>query len=320
MTPHHLPRAARDGDRQRRARTVAYLRRRGISLDALSVAFPRFEADDVVFFCGSIPQGLANDDSDIDVLVIGDRPLSGGLLVEEGGGQLEYSVFHSGEVEVQIMRVPVDVAEQIARRLTQSLARFASPGADGRMTLVDDKISLFILSKIDASFVLHNEAGAVAWRQRLSIDRLPEYIAVIRLCEYFNLREDFLAEWRDGRPVSASWIAALANRLLAQATTAFHGFTEQNPKWTAKLLQQVEEIDPEVDSALFLQVSNTSLDFDEMALRRCVTFGDSQVRRLYRASAFVRRAVTLFNIAVKHRINLGDAPRQPAPTEVMAKD
>jgi hypothetical protein len=240
------------------------------------------DATETLLLVGSVPEGLANPLSDIDLFIIGERHFEEGVVVNESSRQ-EMSINSPDTPEVNVEYWHSHDLEQLERRLTNVFTLLRDPslvGGPSKLKKVErfDDPELFILHRIRTGIVLANPENAERWRQRLSLDQLPLYLILHGVGTHNILREDAIAQVRYGDNLSALGMLRLSMDHLASAVLASVGETNPYSKWRVRLLnwykgdlgaETVEKLlqhlfpDPKSDAS---ETVREALEFADMAV------------------------------------------------------
>lgn len=219
-----------------RERCAQWLGDWGVSLETLTAQVRPLAPTETLLLVGSIPDGLANALSDIDLLLIGDQPLRGGLVVNETDYQESVGQLANGkEIHVESWR-RADVYA-LAGRLASLAALMQDPtGVESVERFSDSERRL--LHRLHTGVVLAGESAAAEIRRRVPFAAFPAYLVLYFLNEHYTLREDAIAQVREGDAVSALWMLRQAMELMAGAVLASLGETNSYPKWRPRLLER----------------------------------------------------------------------------------
>lgn len=227
---------ADDGDGAARAAARAFLASHGLSLEALAREVPEGGPDQIVLLVGSIPCGLANALSDIDLLVIGSRNRSGSLVIAERGlQQIVYRLPNGLEVNTAFYddRTLGEHRAALLATLGGGVERSWEEEA-GVATL--DPATLKLAHRLRTGIALRGDPGPL--RAELSLDRLADYLVLNGRMEHFVFREDAVAQMHGGHMRSAVHHMLLALGHLATMVLASIGETNPDPKWRMRLLER----------------------------------------------------------------------------------
>ncbi len=198
------------------------------------------DATETLMLVGSVPEGLANPLSDVDVFIIGDRELDEGVVVNESDFQ-EVSINLCDGPEINVGYWRSKDLEQLEGRLRETFTLLRDPslvGGPSKLKKIErfDFNELLILHRIRTGVVLANPENAERWRQRLFLDQLPLYVILHGLANHNIYREDAIAQVRYGDNLSALGMLRIMTDHLASAVLASVGETNPYPKWRVRLL------------------------------------------------------------------------------------
>lgn len=213
----------------------SFLKAWGIELESLADGLDAGE-DTAVLLVGSIPEGLANPDSDIDLLVLGDYTPRGDIVFEER--QYADSVTRTGSGhDLNVQAWSSEQLEDIAARVGGILDTMRHPEGAERVHLISP-YELNLLHRIRVGVPIGPEAPVERWRATLATDQLPACSALTQLGYYGAAREDVFAQLEEGEDASALWMLMVALEHLASAVLASVGETNAGRKWLIRLLQR----------------------------------------------------------------------------------
>lgn len=251
----------------------------GIGLDDLVALLPKPVGEEVILLGGSIPEGLANQEADIDLIILGAPERVKGLGIDDG--TLSQSVWHDQRNrEINTESWTTEQLTELGERLHASTAGVLRPRADNKLSSIRAFGELRLLHRARFAVPLVNEAGFEQWRRKLHLGLFPEYLCTLRLFEHFNFREDFIGEIEQGRTQSASWISKVVLSELAGALLAKKGETNiLLQKWMVPLLQRnASLIGPDVvDSLLYWMSLPISGDLTPGQADQMLTFCDQAI-------------------------------------------
>jgi len=214
---------------------TAFLADWRIDFDELR-AFVRPIHDGVtLLLVGSIADGLANELSDIDLLLLGSGSLERRDAVVDVNCEYATTVMKGHEVHVECWHP--DVIDRLVARMTAALDSFDDTGRfEPDQSLDDDRLCL--LSRIRNGVVVAGADAAAGWRGRCQSHRLPLYLRQHWLHGFRTLRSKALAEGRYGHPGSAQQQFRGASVCLVGALLCTIGETNTYSKWRPRLLQR----------------------------------------------------------------------------------
>jgi hypothetical protein len=240
------------------------------------------EATETLLLVGSVPEGLANPLSDVDLLMIGDRELDEGVVVNESDYQ-EMSINMIDGPEINVEYWPSQYLEQLERRLTNIFTILRDPslvGGPSKLKKIErfDDTELMILHRIRTGIILANPENTERWRQRLFLDELPLYLILHGLGTHNIYREDAIAQVRYGDNLSALGMLRITMDHLASAVLASVGETHPYPKWRVRLLNWYKGDlgDETVEKLIRYLFPDPKSDASE-TIREALEFADSAI-------------------------------------------
>ena len=194
---------------------------------------------ETLLLVGSVPEGLANPISDIDLVIIGNRELDEGVIVSDSNYQ-EMNINMIDRPEINVEYWPSNELEIIERRLANvfelmdDLSQIKGSSKLQIERFHDDELA--ILHRIRVGLVLVNPEVAEGWRKRLFLDQLDLYLILHGLGTHNIYREDAIAQVRYGDNLSALRMLTIMTDFLAIAALASVGETHPYLKWRVRLL------------------------------------------------------------------------------------
>jgi predicted nucleotidyltransferase len=233
------------------SRAAEFLARWNISFEDLVRHVRPLEPQETLLLIGSIPKGLANALSDIDLVLIGDSGLDRGVVLRENEFEYGTRMLRGHEVHVESWR-STDL-ERLALTIAGILSAVQTNAESNTCLVHPTRMQLCLLDRMRNGVPLGNTERANFWRNRVQLDRLPEYLTLYWLDVFQALREDMLGQMRYGDPLSAQCHVRLAMTTLAGAVLASVGETDTYPKWRLRLLDRHRGIIGEEILAGFLR-------------------------------------------------------------------
>ncbi|HEY6389861.1 MAG TPA: hypothetical protein VIX89_01215 [Bryobacteraceae bacterium] len=253
-----------------------FLSKFGLSLDRITASVGEISPWETVLFGGSIPEGLANSQSDIDLLLLGDTELiePGASIPPIHAGDFRIGFQPNlGPLRLQVETVPIGHLEVLARQMAEAANSFIDPERAKRVLALGE-LDLRLLHRVCAGIPIKNPALAESWRARLRCGFLPSYMLASMIAQQSNLLEDAAGEAGEGRRESSLWMLKHALTYGAGALLASVEETNPNAKWRIRLLQvHREKVGAEIADALLQHLVATSFSsFDSYyaeAVRIC---------------------------------------------------
>jgi hypothetical protein len=216
----------------------AYLSPRGASVTDLAEAVRPIEPGEFLLLAGSVPEGLANDDSDVDLVLLGAPSDLSGIALREAVDVETNNFRHESGIEISVERFSPEYGEMLAGRVRELIGAITDPDAMGTVDLIDAEVDRRFLHRVRHGVPLAGEEALEEWRERLVSRRLPEVMAGLHLMKHFTQREDAFSHFDDGDLQSASWVFAQSVAEMAAASLASVGETHYNPRWWVRLLDR----------------------------------------------------------------------------------
>lgn len=223
-----------DGPAQR---AETFLNAYGLSLDDVRGCTGDVPPWETVIFGGSIPEGLANADSDIDILLVGDSVFVDAAIppYQVGDTAIRFQP-NLGRFRVQVETVPIAHLQSVRRQMAEVAAGFETPENAVRSYWLTE-LDARTIHRISTGICIVNPAVADQWNRQLRSDLLPTYLLATSLAQHKNLLEDALGEAAQDRRASALWALKYAVGFAAGALLASIGQTNPNAKWWVRLLE-----------------------------------------------------------------------------------
>jgi hypothetical protein len=264
-----------------------FLAAHGLTADDLAACIPEIPPGETVFLTGSVSEGLANRESDIDLLVLGDAVWPLPRRVHQGPSEIAYSqALHP--LKLQIERVPFNHLEVLAARMAETVSAFHDPAAATRFHVFPD-YDVRILHRVRTGLCLRHPEAAAQWRERLCCSYLPHYMMLLAIGQHFNRREDAIGEAREGRSESAVWVWRDALSFLACALLGSIEETHPYSKWWIRLLQlRRDEAGADLADGLIERLTKPVWGDVTVYLRDAIDFADTVI-----SAILIRRAELL---------------------------
>jgi predicted nucleotidyltransferase len=218
----------------------SFLKRWNMRVEDLTRYVRPLDPTETLVLVGSVPEGLANPLSDVDMFIIGDRKFDEGIVVNESDFQ-EMSINTADAPEINVEYWHSNDLEKLEKRMANLFSLLRDPslvGGPSKLKKVErfDFSELLIMHRIRTGIVLANPGIAESWRERLYLDQLPLYIILHGLGTHNIYREDTIAQVRYGDNLSALGMLHIMMDHLASAILASVGETNPYPKWRMRLL------------------------------------------------------------------------------------
>ena len=198
------------------------------------------QPSETVLLVGSISDGLANELSDIDLLLIGDGELDHEFIQREVTSD-ESVVRLPGGQEINFEYWPTSNIEQLRQRMIPNFELMNNPMPQGSFTRLTDT-ELRLLHRLRTGVVLTNPEIATYWREQMQLELLPIYLVLQGVAMHFAYREDAIAQIQYERnALSALAMLRLAAEYISFSMVASVGETLFARKWLPRLLQRNQE-------------------------------------------------------------------------------
>jgi hypothetical protein len=298
-----------------RQHVVDFFDRQGLSLADLDAALPEIAPWETLILGGSIPEGLANAYSDIDLLRLGhpERHDRSGLPPIQADAAAIAFKRNMGELRVQVETVPIAHLERLARRMAAAVKELDHPETAPRVHAFNE-LDLRTIHRIRTGLPLRNEAVADVWMEHLHCNDLPRHTIAFLVAQYSNAREDVLGELKARHLESALWLLRHAVSAAAGALLAGFGETTPSAKWRVRLLQRHEAaIGPELARSLIAHLSGQDAGAPEACIDAGLAACDRAVRRALDAhpSLGARRSTMLARAVAQGVVLPGSRPLAP---------
>ena len=260
-------------------RANEFLANWNIRAEDLPGYFRPLKSTESMLLVGSIPEGLADPVSDIDLLIIGDGILDQGTLVS--GPEFDESVVRlPGGHEINYEYWNYEEIERLGVRLDRAYDLIQDPSFGQRVYKFNER-EVGFLHRLRVGAVLANRENVEKWRTRLQLDSLQDYLIFQWLSFHFAYREDTIGHVRYGDPLSALCTFRMTMDALAGAMLASVGETNAYPKWRPRLLQrhQAELGEDEVKTVLQYIFPDSSANVENL-LQEALPFVDTAIGEL----------------------------------------
>ena len=194
-----------------------------------------------VLLVGSIADGLANELSDIDVLLIGDGELAEEFIQRDATSDESAVRLPSGQ-EINFEYWRTNNIEELHQRMTPNFELMNNPKPTGWFTRLTDS-GLRLLHRLRTGVVLANPEVANHWREQMQLDLLPIYVLMFGIAMHFTYREDAIAQMKYERDtLSALAMLRLAAEYISFSMVASAGETMPARKWLPRLLRRNQNV------------------------------------------------------------------------------
>lgn len=251
--------------------TAEWLSGRGLTLDSVRQFAPPIQVGECLLLAGSVAEGLANDESDLDLLMIGGQAPGNGLVLAFEA--LETVNKRVADLDVSVESYEPDFVESLGVKVGRILSVMDAPETADRIDIISSLGDRKLLHRLRTGIPIAGEDVIARWRSRLSVDRWPMVLAGLSLIEHFTYREDTLSHLAEDDVESAGWVNIKASTSLASAVLAATGETNPNTRWLIKLLRRSSDAIPD-DLAVRVLDLLRSPPFDAEAIVGAIALAD----------------------------------------------
>jgi predicted nucleotidyltransferase len=254
-----------------------------LNFDDIVKSFRPLTPSETVFLVGSVPEGLSDPLSDIDLIVIADNDLGHDVVVHTPECEESVARLPSGQ-EINFEYWNSEDLEDFVKRLNASMDTIDDPSKLNKLFRFGDR-ELMLLHRIRAGLALANPEVAEHWRKRLRLELLPDYFIIMHLGHHYGYREDAIAQVQYGDRLAALNVMRMSMDSLAAAMLASVGATNPYTKWRTRLLEQNKEAlgAAEVDKLMGFLFPDINADAATV-VREAAAFADDAI-----AEAITRR-------------------------------
>lgn len=283
-------------------RTRDFLARWGIDMDTLIRHAPPVGDGECLAIMGSIVEGLANDESDIDLLYLGSGELTDKLVITfDSAYRLGVSHDENG-YEINVEQLTTTDLDRLASGLESSLRTVYDPKNAKGVHVERDINKLRMIHRIGNSVALANPHVLEAWQEKIRTSELHVFLCQNNVESLLNQQEDILGELDAGEFQSAVWMAKTryVPTLIAAMLTSV-GETNLQAKWHYKLLRRYEaELGAaRVQAVLDFVFDETIAEGQDLA-GRLIALSEPILNEIYQRQRAVRRSVLAFSHTVRY--------------------
>lgn len=258
------------------ANAARFLEARRLSVPEIAAAVKDVMPWEAVILGGSIPEGLANADADIDLMLLGGVRPHDGQVVREGDAEVSFRMTFA-PLKVQVEAVRLGQLEVLAGKMQETALALEDPENAPylhSLSLAD----LRIMHRIRTGICLRNPEVVEHWRRLLYSDLLPKYMLVLMTVQHFSLREDAIGEAREQRRESSLWLIKEALSRAAGALLAAFGESHSYDKWRVRLLQlRAHAIGANLAGALVEHLTNPKIGDLDTYIREAIDLSDDVI-------------------------------------------
>ncbi|MER5523619.1 hypothetical protein ABT075_03265 [Streptomyces sp. NPDC002677] len=193
-------------------------------------------ADGVLFVAGSVVDGLANRNSDLDVYFLGGdgaATVGADTTVRKGEKSGTIGELDGREVSLSILE-PAGI-EELTRSFQECLAALSDGGG---IVQLESQNDLKVLHRIRTGVPLRGAERLERLRVSTGTERLAEYHVNVQAVAAVNRLTDVDGELAEGNDASACWMFREAVAHVARLVLALDGETNPAPKWLVRLLER----------------------------------------------------------------------------------
>lgn len=207
--------------------------------------------DQIVFLGGSVAEGYANIESDVDIMVVSDIHTMDGLVLQEEDCHITAKHLPDG-TEVTIERYGLSNIKRLAAIMDDCNELMLNPQPNSVIPVITSVSDLKLMHRVRTSINLGNATKLQALREKLRSDLFPKYMLLWNTKLHFAQREDALGEFNSQNFSQMNWLLRCSTLALAKAVLASNGHTHQNERWTIRLLEDSRATIPEADRLIEL--------------------------------------------------------------------
>lgn len=298
-----------------------FLREWNIKPEDLVRFAPPVGDEECLALMGSIAEGLANEESDVDLLYIGSGDLKDKIVMQIDTSRKTGVSHDEHGREINIEQLEIDQLSDMEARVEGSLEIFQNL-KKGRGIVVENNLdTLRMLHRIKTAIPLVNADVLASWQARLRVKEFHQFVCLSHVQYLMNLREDIVGEIEAGNIGSAVWSArCLYGPRLVAALLASIGETNAHVKWHYRLFKRNADVlgEERVKEVLgFIELPVEVLRHDLLERLNAVT--EPALREIYGRERMVGKAALAFSLGVRytnpataHRWKREDARGEPA--------
>lgn len=277
----------------------AMLKPWGLSVQDLIDRAPPIREGEALALAGSIPEGLSNVQSDIDLLYLGDGDLSQKVILRQQGVH-DIAVEHDAQGrEINVDRLTTRTLSEMRSRIVPAIEMLLNPREKPAFA-ERDPLRLKMLHRINNCIPLVNPQVLEATRRAMLLEHYPAYVASVSLNHMFNIQEDVVGELQSGYELSARWmVSALLAPALIAAMLASIGETNASKKWHYKLLNRHREELGSANVEGVLGLVSDCLTSTTPVLTQLQDVLEPILREIYARQRAVYRVTTWFNTTLR---------------------
>jgi 8-amino-7-oxononanoate synthase len=213
---------------------------RSLALNELAGYARPLERDECLLLVGSITEGLANADSDVDLMLIGRRGSTDSPTINMVRFDTE-TVQLSELAEVNVETFDSQQLLLLEPTMQATATALERPGAVKRVSILNSQEEVRLLHRLANGIPLVNTHIVEQWRTRLRVDVLPEVVALGASIVHFAHREDAISHVLEGDYDTATVCFRTSASDAAAMLLASVGETQPNPRWRLRVLRHHRE-------------------------------------------------------------------------------
>lgn len=225
----------------------------------------RFDlSETAVFLAGSVMDGLSSTESDIDVLLIGDRETTSNRSMIDEGMVVDTIGLDGGRLQV------AQCSKERLEGIVAKIETLLDP-SDGTLTNIS-RPEKRVLHRVCSGNPIYNVQLAEGYKERVGTDRFAKYCLVMHTYAVQAYLKDALGEIRGKHWLSACTAIQIAGTFFGQSKLNEIRETNQNPKWITRLVERhADRLDNDI----------VELIHSAMFPSRDLANNPDQVKRLY---------------------------------------
>lgn len=271
-----------------------YLLRQGLDFDKLLDLIGDTGSDAIMVLHGSVPMGVANDLSDIDVMVLGTewRGPPGSIAFVDKYADVLYRTENGKELNVQIWSE--DVLGALSEKMAQCYRIMLDPSDISAMPSLEDW-EYALLHDLHVGVPLKGGQRLQQYRDQLRTHELHLHTIMRCLVYHYADREDMIGQLAEGKIDNAKWMLRLTMVDLTRAMMASFGQTDYRARW---LLNHLKDCQAHLGDETLKRYRQYICEWpDDRALDEiiedAISFSDSQIYEI------VGRAPSLLPLLLK---------------------
>jgi Nucleotidyltransferase domain len=282
--------------------TFAFLRNWEISKDDLLAHSPEVGDTEALALIGSIVEGLANEESDVDILYLGDSPLKDKITMQMDSSYT-FGVSHDRRGrEINVEQLTTASLKDLGARVGSSLEVLNDLRKWKGHYIERNHNRLKMLHRIKTAMPLKNGHVLQAWQEFLQSSKFHKFLCLILVQDLMNLREDIAGEVNAGKLESAMWMTRfLYGPKLVASLLASAGETNANVKWHFRLFRRYEDVlgTELIEKVMeFAYLDTARLEHD--LLGKIAAINELVIDSIYSRQREVRKALVAFSLGVRY--------------------